>query len=236
MKKPVVFFWVSLFSIAMGLFECVVVIYLRKIYYPEGFSFPLRIMDPDIISIELFREAATLIMLIAVGVIAGRTLTEKFGWFIYSFAIWDIFYYIFLKLLIGWPESLITWDILFLIPVTWVGPVLAPLINSFTMIILAWLIIWAEPPSKQLLIRPIEWVLLLLGSVIVIISFTVDYIGFMTHKLSFHMLLDQSFRSTVLNTAICFSPVSFPWLVFFTGVLLHFCAIGLLAFRKFSRR
>lgn len=85
-------FWVSLFSIAMGLFECIVVIYLRKIYYPEGFSFPLKIMESDIITVELLREAATLIMLLAVGAISGKTSVEKLGLFIYSFAIWDIFY------------------------------------------------------------------------------------------------------------------------------------------------
>jgi membrane protein implicated in regulation of membrane protease activity len=60
------------------------------------------------------------------------------------FAIWDIFYYIFLWLLIGWPESFFTWDILFLLPVTWVGPVLAPVINSLTMIVLAGLILLAD--------------------------------------------------------------------------------------------
>ena len=31
----------TLFSIAMGLLEAVVVMYLRELYYPAGFAFPL---------------------------------------------------------------------------------------------------------------------------------------------------------------------------------------------------
>jgi len=220
----------------MGLLECVVVIYLRKIYYPEGFSFPLKIIDPDIISIELLREAATLIMLLAVGAISGRTSTEKFGCFIYSFAVWDIFYYIFLKLLIGWPQSLLTWDILFLLPVTWTSPVLAPLINSITMILLAWLIISFKLPSKQRVVKPVEWALLISGALVVIISYTLDYARFMTEKHSFHELFDPSCSTAVIDTAVNYSPVSFPWLVFFAGVLLHLTVIAMLALRRFKKR
>ncbi len=235
MKRSAVLFWVSLFSIAMGLFECIVVIYLRKIYYPEGFCFPLKIMEPDIITVELLREAATVIMLLAIGAISGKTSVEKFGWFIYSFAIWDNFYYIFLKLLIGWPESLMTWDILFLIPATWTGPVVAPLINSITMIILAWLIISSKLPSKQPVVKPHEWALLITGALVVIISYTLDYTRFMTEKHSFHELFDPSCSTAVIGTAVSYSPVSFPWLVFSTGVLLHLTAIALIAWRKFRK-
>jgi len=192
-------------------------------------------MEPDIITVELLREAATVIMLLAIGAISGKTSVEKFGWFIYSFAIWDIFYYIFLKLLIGWPESLMTWDILFLIPATWTGPVVAPLINSITMIILAWLIISSKLPSKQPVVKPHEWALLITGALVVIISYTLDYTRFMTEKHSFHELFDPSCSTAVIGTAVSYSPVSFPWLVFSTGVLLHLTAIALIAWRKFRK-
>ncbi|MBL7138880.1 MAG: hypothetical protein ISS17_08905, partial [Bacteroidales bacterium] len=135
---------ITLFAIAMGFLESAVVVYLRAIYYPEGFAFPLKIIEGPVATTEILREAATLIMLITVAILAARRWIIRFAWFIYIFAIWDIFYYIFLWLLLGWPESLLTWDILFLIPTTWVGPVLAPVINSLTMIALAGVMIRAD--------------------------------------------------------------------------------------------
>ena len=91
--------WITLFGIAMGLLEGAVVVYLRELYYPEGFGFPLKLMSNQVALTELFREAATLIMLMSIGALAGRTRIERFAFFIYSFAVWDIFYYVFLKLL-----------------------------------------------------------------------------------------------------------------------------------------
>jgi hypothetical protein len=114
----------------MGYMESSVVVYLRAIMYPDGFGFPLAPFDSHLAVTEIFREVATIIMLLGAGIIAGKTFPERFAWFIYCFAIWDIFYYVFLKALLGWPESFMTWDILFLIPATWVGPVISPIIVS----------------------------------------------------------------------------------------------------------
>jgi len=144
-------FWVllTIFAIAMGFLESAVVIYLREIYYPEGFAFPLNIIHGKIAVTEILREAATIVMLVSVSILAARRWIIRFAWFIYLFAIWDIFYYVFLRVLLGWPESLLTWDILFLIPTTWVGPVLAPVINSLTMILLAILLIVADRRTRE---------------------------------------------------------------------------------------
>ena len=90
---------VTIFAIAMGLLESAVVIYLRDILYPGGFEFPLNPIRPDLLWTEVFRELATLVMLLGVGILAGRTLAERFAWFLYAFAVWDIFYYVFLWLL-----------------------------------------------------------------------------------------------------------------------------------------
>src|SRR5690348_14185303 len=109
--------WLSLFAIAMGFMESAVVIYLRKILYPGGFQFPLMPISNDLAMVEIFREAATMIMLVGIGILAGRSVKEKFAIFIFCFAVWDIFYYVFLKIFLDWPQSLMTWDILFLIPV-----------------------------------------------------------------------------------------------------------------------
>lgn len=165
---------ITIFGIAMGFLEATVVVYLREIIYPEGFSFPLKVIPFELYLIELGRESATIIMLIVIGIIAGRTLTEKFCYFIYTFGIWDIFYYIWLKVTLNWPSSFFTDDLLFLIPVPWVGPVIAPLIVSATMITFALVIIYLQ--KKGRIIRPnkIDWFLFTAALSIIFISFILD--------------------------------------------------------------
>lgn len=220
------FITVGLFAIAMGLLETIVVIYLRELYYPEGFSFPVKAMSPHIVSTELLRELATMVMLLAIGIIAGRNSGSRFAWFLFSFAIWDIFYYIFLKLLVNWPESMLSWDILFLIPVTWVGPVLAPVINSLTMILLSVVLIRANRThSRNLNFR--EWLLLILGSLIIIYTYIIGYLDFMLQKFSLNELFDSSKMDSLITYASTYIPSHFDWYVFSLGLALHFTAIGL---------
>ena len=225
--------WMALtiFAIAMGLLETIVVIYLRELYYPEGFAFPVKAMEPHIVSIELLRELATILMLVTIGIISGRNFTTRFAWFLYSFAIWDIFYYIFLKVLVQWPESLLTWDILFLIPVTWAGPVLAPVINSLTMILLAALLIKANN-RQNFPLKPFEWALLLIGSVIIIIAYTQEYVIFMLKRFTFQELLGWGNINEMISHASTFIPFSFNWILFLSGVMIHVLAIGSLGMRK----
>src|SRR3954466_7524604 len=125
--------WVSAYAIAMGVLEAAVVIYLRKLYFPGGFRFPMNMIGGDIVVVELWRELATVVMLASIGALAGRTRSERFALFIYAFGLWDLVYYGFLKLTLGWPESVFTWDILFLLPIPWFGPVLAPCLVALTM-------------------------------------------------------------------------------------------------------
>ncbi|MFT5481224.1 MAG: hypothetical protein ACI9NN_002194, partial [Bacteroidia bacterium] len=132
MKKTLLI--VGIFAIAMGMLESAVVIYLRAMSYPDGFCFPIQKLDMNLSLVELSREAATIIMLIGIGRLVGKNFNSRFAIFIFSFAVWDIFYYIFLKIFLNWPESVFTWDILFLIPFVWVGPVWAPLLLSASMI------------------------------------------------------------------------------------------------------
>ncbi len=84
---------------------------------------------------ELPREFATLVMLFAVGFLAGRTWKARIGYAAIAFGVWDIFYYVFLKIICGWPHSLLDWDILFLLPMPWWGPVLAPGLIALLMIL-----------------------------------------------------------------------------------------------------
>jgi hypothetical protein len=200
----------------MGYLESSVVVYLRAIFYPEGFAFPLTMMDNQIAITEIFREAATLIMLLGIGIIAGRNSSEKFAWFLYSFAVWDIFYYVFLKLLLNWPESFMTWDILFLIPVTWVGPVIAPVITSLTMIAFALIILFVNQKNKTVRIAVPEWLLLVVGSVILIIAFTWDYSRFMLQHYSFSQIWTVP-KKSLYELATQYIPVSFNWWIFVLG-------------------
>jgi hypothetical protein len=237
MSKESRIVWISVtaFAIAMGLLETIVVVYLRELYYPEGFAFPLKLMKPMMVSIELLRELATLIMLLAVGFIAGKNASTRFAWFIYAFAIWDIFYYVFLRLLVNWPESLFTWDILFLIPVTWVGPVIGPVINSLTMILLA-IILIEKSRRAAIRISGFEWMLLILGSIAVILSYTLEYTHFMLDKFSLHELFKPENPQLVVDYATTFIPRHFMWGLFACGVALHGLAIGSIVLRTSQKR
>ena len=224
--------WVSLFTVAMGFLETSVVIYLRELYYPDNILFPLAQMSPTVIITELIREAATIIMLVGIGYLAGRKFISGLAWFLYSFAIWDICYYIFLKLILNWPESLFTWDILFLIPTLWTGPVIAPIITSLTMILLASCILYYDNKIIGLKINKPEWVFLILGSGILIIGFSWDYLIYMLEQFSFFQLFQESSKNQVLFWSMKYIPRSFNWLIYILAQLIILSAIGLFFIRN----
>src|SRR5512145_3298865 len=93
--------WITVFGIAVGFMESAVVVYLRELYYPRGFCFPLQTMPGRVGLTELLRELSTLVILTSIAFLAGTNSRQRFAWFFYTFAIWDIFYYVFLKLLIN---------------------------------------------------------------------------------------------------------------------------------------
>jgi hypothetical protein len=214
------FVWVTIFAIAMGFLETTVVVYLRELLYPKGFSFPLAQMPKSLIATEIYREAATLVMLLSIGIIAGKSHISRFAWFLYTFAIWDIFYYIFLKLLLHWPETFMTWDILFLIPTIWVGPVLSPIIVSLTMIFLSLIIIQYETRRTKVGLKTFEWLLLISGSLILILAFIWDYSKFILNH------LDQ--EPDFAKISATYIPQKFNWTLFAVGEFLILFAIFLL--------
>lgn len=125
------------FAIAMAFLESAVVVYLqRALGIDPRALFPLRdpVVTGDLALIEVGREAATLVMLGTVGWLAGRSGLEQLAWTAVAFGTWDIFYYAWLWAFIGWPSSLGTWDLLFLIPVPWTGPVWAPVAISLALV------------------------------------------------------------------------------------------------------
>ena len=115
--------WLVLLTAAFGYVEAAVVVYLRRIAYPAGFAFPLTELEPSLAVTEIAREAATLVMLWAAAALAARTPWGRFGAFALGFGVWDLVYYAGLKILLGWPQGWGTWDVLFLIPGIWTGPV-----------------------------------------------------------------------------------------------------------------
>lgn len=218
--------WIGIFAVAMGFVESAVVVYLRAIYYPEGFAFPLRTLDPGIAKTEILRESATMIMLITIAVITFKHAISRFAAFIYAFAIWDIFYYVFLYLLLKWPPTLLTLDILFLIPVTWVGPVLAPVINSMTMIFLAMIIIFYKTKNELFRLTVGEWLFLFIGSAIFIFTYTQPYMQYLLTKYSFSDILQVSGSREFLDYSGLFIPVKFDWMLFSLGEVLVLIGIS----------
>lgn len=205
---------VGVFCVAMAGLEGAVVVYLRALYYPDGFSVVLKIIDFRIFLVEIVRELTTVVMLAAIGYLAGKSLKERFAFFLLSFAIWDIFYYLWLKIFIDWPASMLDWDILFLIPITWLGPVLAPILCSITMIILSFIII--QFPQK-VFSRSILG-LLVLGSVFILYTFMKDYGALMVN---YGFVLDDNFIETAKATI----PRPYSWVIFFIGEALYGVAI-----------
>lgn len=227
-------FWLTLFSIAMGYLETAVVVYVRKLYYPGGFEFPLVPISHDIAVTEFWREAATVIMLTGIGILSGKNGPQRFVFFLYAFAIWDIFYYVFLYVLLGWPQSLFTWDILFLIPVPWVGPVLCPCLVSLAMIALMCSTVHWQLKGKTGKLNWREGSVLLAGAIIIIVSFVWDYLGFVhnhpTGKSSFTLARNKE----LFEEGATYIPKIFSWTMFWCGQVM--IAGGVVLFHMRMRR
>ena len=233
MKQQI--FWVTFFAIGMAFVESSVVIYLRELYYPGGFDFPLRVIDSHIAITEFLREAATLVMLLGVAVLASKKKAEIPAWFIYTCAIWDIFYYVFLKAILNWPASLLTWDLLFLIPLIWTGPVVAPMINSITMIILALVILHFSRKGYRVSIQWQEWALIIIGCLITITAYTMDFFNFISSEFSLWEVFSFSRSDELMQYTANYVPVSFNWYVFVAGEMLFFITIWLYTKRLMHR-
>jgi hypothetical protein len=146
---------VVLLAIAFGYIEAAVVVYLRQIFHPDGFnfplvSFPLTAESRSLVLVEAGREAATLALIFCAAFLSGRNRRQRVAYFMTIFAVWDIFYYVWLKVILGWPASVMDWDVLFLIPLPWAGPVLAPVLVSLLMLILAAMILYRDSADRPI--------------------------------------------------------------------------------------
>lgn len=223
----------TVFSIAMGFMESIIVVYLRTIFYPQGFAFPLStFVSSYFLNVELLREITTIVMLVCIGLIAGRNIGEKIAYFFYSFGVWDIFYYIGLKIMLDWPESLLTWDILFLIPIPWVAPVLAPVICSLTMISIAVGAIYIQEKYDVILKANIsEFLLVFSGILIIFISFIYDYLKLISDKGFLGQLNTLMTNPDFLETVSRYVPEKYKWWMLFIGEILVFVVFLRISYR-----
>ncbi|MBP7156167.1 MAG: hypothetical protein KBA60_09170 [Flavobacteriales bacterium] len=220
------FIWMTLFFVAMAYLESAVVVYLRALYYPKGFDFPLVPMDVALVNTEVFREFATLVMLLAPAALVTRSALERFAWFCFGFGIWDIFYYIWLKVLLDWPSSLASRDLLFLIPVPWVGPVWAPCVVSLGLILLAVIILCGRSKDAAGSVALPTWGLWITGALLIVVSFTLDPIlALVGGNGSVDVMSIADARANAVTNGRVYVPEVFPLIWFVVGTTIAFLGI-----------
>jgi hypothetical protein len=227
------FMLLTIFAIAMGFLEGIVAVYLRQIYYPGGFTFPLIMLSPEMMKVEWLRETATIVMLGAIAWLAGKNFIQRLSYFLFTFAIWDITYYAALKLILDWPASWLTWDILFLIPVPWLGPVLAPVICSATMILMALLYVLLPERGRPVTITLPDWILTLGGSAFIFYTFIRDYLYLIISSgiLKADGNPETAERFRIITTS--YIPDHYTWYLFWIGELLILVSIVAVTRRSF---
>src|ERR1700728_894738 len=169
---------VVIYAAAMAWVESAVVFYLRSMIgriepYQPG---PLPVIGGFAL-VELMREFATMVMLFAVGFLAGRTWRARIGYAVIAFGVWDIFYYVFLEIICGWPHSLLDWDILYLLPLPWWGPVLSPILISLLLILWGTFASQFEQAHTPALSNWRVWILSLIGIVLALYVFMAESIA-----------------------------------------------------------
>lgn len=197
---------VVIFAVAMAWMESATVVYLRTLV---GRIDPYR-ANPLPVSVglgqtELIREAATLLMLLSVGLLSGRTWRSRLAYALVAFGVWDILYYVFLAIIGGWPKSILDWDVLFLIPLPWWGPVIAPVAIAAMMILGGMLISQFDEPARPVWPARRAWALNLVGVLLALYVFMADAIRALPHG------------AEAVRTVL---PARFDWLLFSVALAL----------------
>ena len=175
--------WLMVWAVAFAYIEASVVVYLRELYYPDGFAFPVVIAETHMALTEVIREFATLLIMWATVNLTYQMLQSKMAAFMVIFGVWDIFYYIFLKIILNWPEALTSWDILFLIPMPWVGPIWAPVVVSIGLIY-AGITILIQNEEGHFLDFDRKFILLeFVAAIIIIVSFLIPGYAVITESI-----------------------------------------------------
>ena len=196
--------WLSLFAIGMAQVEASVVVHLRSLYYPGNplDIFPLRLLAHRDLAIELVRELATVLMILSVSLLTARGFTRVFAVFVYLFGLWDLFYYLWLKIMIGWPVSWFEWDVLFLIPWPWLGPWLTPALIALLFVVWGG---WVLISSKEVRFTHRASVLFVAGSLLALTAFLLPAAPLLLEG-------EEAFRG--------YQPDDFCWSLFIPGYML----------------
>lgn len=157
----------------MAFVEAAVVVYLREVI-GEGPIFPMKEIPPTLLAVEIGREVATIVMLAAVAILSVRGGLRRMGAFLLTFAVWDIFYYLWLAVTIGWPAGIGDWDVLFLIPLPWVGPVWSVLLICAGMISFSILFLQA-PEEAPFSPGPWGWASGLGGAIVIVATYILEW-------------------------------------------------------------
>lgn len=212
---------VVVFAIAMAWVESASVYYLRtvvdRVQPYQANPLPMRGVLGQV---ELIREAATLVMLLTVGMLSGRLWSARLAYAAIAFGVWDIFYYVFLRLMCGWPRTLFDWDILFLLPLPWWGPVLAPVTIALLMIVWGTYVTQA-PQLTQPAATRVVWGLTAAGIALALYVFMADSIR--------QVQQGRSVSAWVL-------PTEFNWPIFVTALLLMAAPLASLVWRTYLRQ
>jgi hypothetical protein len=182
------------FGVVFGYVEAAAVAYVRVGYQPihqrlhpdtaADDLFPLITLDewareghPYVRQplLEVAREVGTLLVVALVAAGGARDVRQWFAGFVLAFGVWDVFYYLWLVVLIGWPRSLLDWDLVFAFPVPWSGPVLAPLLVAVTMIAAGVVFLWREAVGRPVRPRPVHWAAVLGGGLVAVVAFWWDW-------------------------------------------------------------
>ena len=194
---------VMAFAIAMAWVEAASVFYVRALVDRiEPYQSDPLPMHGALGYVELWREAATLVMIATLGVLAGGTRRRRAAYAALAFGTWDIFYYVFLRVISGWPRTLLDWDVLFLLPLPWWGPVLAPVSIALMMILWGTLATQSGDGSTD---APWAWAFGSVGIVLALVVFMID---------AGRALPDG--RDAVLHVL----PTTFNWPLFCVALLL----------------
>lgn len=197
---------VVLFAIAFAWIESAAALYLRTLVdRVEPYQLtPLPAVE-TLAWVEIVREAATMVLLATVGVLAGRNRVSRLGYTTIAFGVWDVCYYVFLKATCGWPHSLLDWDVLFLLPLPWWGPVLAPTLIALLMIIWGTLVTQIEALQPRALFNR-----------------TIVATGFLGVLLALYVFVADAVRVAPLGEAALSEmlPAQFNWLLFVVALVL----------------
>lgn len=196
--------WIAIFALAMAYLESAVVVYLRHLYGITDYTLGIPYFNDDIAIIEIGREIATLAMIMAVGWAVGKSFQDRLGYAFLVFGIWDIFYYFWLWVFVKWPSSLFETDLLFLIPLPWWGPVIAPILIASLMVIGGVYAVYYQEKGTKIRFFMLEWALFISGIVLLLYTFMEDAVAILPAN---------------VETLSQLRPSSFNWGIYILGFL-----------------